>query len=49
MGQTDECYFQVMQLIEGSDLRSIIKRNLKHPLPARRILPLSETIEIINL
>jgi eukaryotic-like serine/threonine-protein kinase len=46
MGQTDDCYFQVMQLIEGSDLRSTIKRNLKHPLPAKRLLPLAETIEI---
>jgi serine/threonine protein kinase len=47
MGQTDECYFQVMQLIEGSDLRTIIKKNLKHPLPAKRLLPLAETLEII--
>jgi eukaryotic-like serine/threonine-protein kinase len=47
MGQTDDCYFQVMQLIEGSDLRSIIKRNLKHPLPAKRLIPFPETIEIV--
>jgi serine/threonine-protein kinase len=46
MGQTDDCYFQVMQLIEGSDLRSIIKRNLKHPIPGKRLLPLAEAIEI---
>jgi eukaryotic-like serine/threonine-protein kinase len=47
MGQTDDCYFQVMQLVEGSDLRSIIKKNLKHPVPAKRLLPLEETIDIV--
>jgi eukaryotic-like serine/threonine-protein kinase len=47
MGQTDDCFFQVMQLVDGSDLRSIIKNALKHPVPAKRVMPLNETIEII--
>ena len=47
MGETDDCYFQVMQLVEGSDLRSIIKRNLKHPIPAKRLIPIENTIDII--
>jgi serine/threonine protein kinase len=47
MGETDDCYFQVMQLVEGSDLRSIIKRNLKHPIPAKRLIPVENTIEIM--
>jgi eukaryotic-like serine/threonine-protein kinase len=46
MGQMEDCYFQVMQLVEGSDLRCIIKRNLKHPLPAKRLIPHHETMEI---
>lgn len=48
MGETDDCYFQVMQLVDGSDLRSIIKRTLKHPLPSKRLLPLETTLEIVT-
>jgi eukaryotic-like serine/threonine-protein kinase len=47
MGQADDCYFQVMQLVDGSDLRSIIKKGLKHPIPAKRIIPLPETLDIM--
>jgi len=48
MGETDDCYFQVMQLVEGSDLRSIIKRTLKHPLPSKRFIPLETTLDIVE-
>ncbi len=47
MGQADDCYFQVMQLVDGSDLRSIVKKSLKHPIPAKRLIPLPETLEIV--
>jgi len=47
MGETDECYFQVMQLVDGVDLRSTIRRLSKHPLPSKRFMPLDEAIEII--
>jgi serine/threonine-protein kinase len=47
MGETDDCYFQVMQLVEGGDLRSLIKRNLNHPLPSKRLIPLPETLDIV--
>ncbi len=45
MGETDDFFFQVMQLVAGQDLRTIIARARKHPLPAKRIIPLSETIQ----
>lgn len=48
MGETDEFFFQVMQLVAGHDLRTIIARARKHPVPTRRILPLSETIHTIT-
>jgi serine/threonine-protein kinase len=47
MGEADDCYFQVMQLVDGIDLRSTIKRLLKHPVPSKRLMPLNEAINII--
>jgi eukaryotic-like serine/threonine-protein kinase len=47
MGETDDCYFQVMQLVDGIDLRSTVKRLSKHPIPAKRQMPLDEAIDII--
>lgn len=44
MGETDDFFFQVMQLVVGLDLRTIITKARKHPVPTKRILPLSETI-----
>ncbi|SJZ84143.1 Serine/threonine protein kinase [Trichlorobacter thiogenes] len=47
MGETSDFFFQIMQLIAGSDLRSIIVKARKHPVPTKRILPFSETIHYI--
>lgn len=48
MGETDDFFFQVMQLVAGHDLRTIIAKLRKHPVPTKRILPLSETIRYIS-
>ena len=47
MGETDDFFFQVMQLVVGQDLRTIIFKARKHPIPTKRILPVSETIPYI--
>jgi serine/threonine-protein kinase len=47
MDENETCYFQVMQLIEGDNLRTIIKGRLNHPLPSKRLLPLEETAGIL--
>src|SRR5271157_2598652 len=47
MGEEDEFYFQVMQLISGSDLHHILENQRKHPVPSKRVLPLTETLEIV--
>ncbi len=44
MGETDDFFFQVMQLVVGRDLREIIVKARKHPIPTKRILPFSETL-----
>jgi serine/threonine-protein kinase len=47
MGESSDFFFQVMQLVVGHDLRTIIVTARKHPVPTRRILPLLETIQYI--
>lgn len=47
MGETSDFFFQVMQLVVGNDLRTIIAKARKHPVPTKRILPIMETIQYI--
>ena len=47
MGETEDFFYQVMQLVNGPDLGIILKRCQKHPVPGKRRLPLSQTIDII--
>lgn len=47
MGETDDFFFQVMQLVVGHDLKTIIAKVRKHPVPTKRILPVPETIRYI--
>lgn len=48
MGETSDFFFQVMQLVVGHDLRTIIAKARKHPVPTRRILPMPETVRYIS-
>ncbi len=45
--ETGDFFFQIMQLIAGNDLRTLIGRARKHPVPTKRILPFSETIHYL--
>ena len=47
MGETGDFFFQVMQLVVGHDLRTIIAKARKHPVPTKRILPVTETFQYI--
>lgn len=47
MGETTDFFFQVMQLVVGHDLRTIIGKARKHPVPTKRILPMLETFQYI--
>jgi len=47
MGETADFFFQVMQLVVGDDLRAILGKARKHPVPTKRILPVQETIKYI--
>ena len=47
MGETGDFFFQVMQLVVGHDLKTIIAKVRKHPVPTKRILPMPETFRYI--
>lgn len=47
MGENEDFYFQVMQLIKGNDLNNIINNRIKHPVLSKRIIPIEETVEIV--
>jgi len=47
MGETEDFLFIVMQLIAGKDLRTIIQRLRRHPVPSRRIMPKKDAIGIM--
>ncbi|HTP63855.1 MAG TPA: serine/threonine-protein kinase [Geobacteraceae bacterium] len=47
MGETSDFFFQVMQLVVGQDLRTILGKARKHPVPTKRILPVPETFRYI--
>lgn len=48
MGEHEEYYYQVMQLIGGADLSSVLKRRLRHPVVSKRLLPLEQTLKLVT-
>jgi serine/threonine-protein kinase len=47
-GEDDDYFFQVMQLVEGQDLAQLLKKLRRHPVPARRLLPMEHVLRLIN-
>lgn len=47
VGETQELYFMVMQLVKGMALSQVLDRARKHPVPSRRLIPLGEGIRIL--
>jgi len=47
-GEDDEYFYQVMQLVDGQDLAQILGKLRRHPVPARRILPLHHGLRIVG-
>ncbi len=48
MGETGDFFFQVMQLVVGRDLKTILGKARKHPVPTKRILPGPDTFRYIS-
>lgn len=47
-GADDIFYYQVMQCIDGEDLGRIIGKQLKHPVPHKRLMPVTTSIRIMT-
>lgn len=47
-GEDDDYFYQVMQLVEGQDLARILSKLRRHPVPARRRLPLHHALRLVG-
>lgn len=47
MGEADDCFYQVMQLVKGGDLETAIEKKQMNPLPTRRTFPVDQCIKIM--
>ncbi|MEX2498185.1 MAG: serine/threonine-protein kinase [Wenzhouxiangellaceae bacterium] len=47
MGEDDDYFYQVMQLVTGGDLGRMIRNRLKHPVVGRRLLPPARVVDIL--
>ncbi|TVQ39023.1 MAG: serine/threonine protein kinase [Wenzhouxiangella sp.] len=47
-GEDDEFFFQVMRLVDGQDLAHLLDKLQRHPVPARRLLPLQHALRLIT-
>jgi serine/threonine-protein kinase len=47
MGETDDLLYLVMQLIEGENLKDLLKRNQLNPIPSKRLLPAGQVIDLM--
>lgn len=47
IGEHEHFYFQVMLLVKGTDLNSMINTYLNHPIPDKRVIPKKKALEIV--
>ncbi len=47
MGENEQYYYQVMQLVTGSDLGRMIRNRLKHPVPSKRLLSPALSLDLV--
>ena len=47
IGETDDFYYIIMQLVRGKSLGIILSNMKKHPVPSKRIMPFKDSIKLI--
>jgi serine/threonine-protein kinase len=47
VGETEDFLFIAMQLVKGRSLFDIMRRVRRHPVPAKRMIPLNTTLDIV--
>jgi len=45
-GETDKLFYQILQLVKGENLNSMIEKRKKHPIAQKRVLPLDDIFKI---
>ncbi len=45
-GEDDLYFYQAMELVDGQDLGQLLNKIRRHPVPARRVLPLKQTLRL---
>ncbi len=46
MGEEVDCWYQIIQLVDGNDLETILNNRARNPIPSQRTMPPSECIDI---
>ncbi len=46
MGETEDCFYQIMQIVNGSNLETVIENQRKNPLPYKRSVPIRKSIAL---
>lgn len=46
MGEEKDCWYQIIQLVEGNDLETILNNRARNPIPSQRTMPIIECIDI---
>jgi|Deesub1362A_J573_1020465.scaffolds.fasta_scaffold00060_57 serine/threonine-protein kinase len=46
VGETEDLYYMVMQLVRGMSLSKLLERVRRHPIPSRRLLSMEEVLRI---
>ncbi|MEN1727807.1 MAG: serine/threonine-protein kinase [Pseudomonadota bacterium] len=47
-GEDDDYFFQVMQLVDGMDLAAVLNKLRRHPVTARRVLPMAHVLRLVT-
>lgn len=47
-GEDDVYFYQAMQLVDGHDISRLLERLRRHPVPARRLLPLRHVFRVVD-
>jgi serine/threonine-protein kinase len=47
MGEEEDCRYQIIQLVEGNDLETILNNRARNPVPSQRTMPVAECIDIV--
>ncbi|MGM0444102.1 MAG: serine/threonine-protein kinase [Fibrobacterota bacterium] len=48
MGESEEFYYQVMQMVDGKNLFTVTAERRRHPVPAKRHLPVGDVLNYMD-